>query len=121
LPLGFILDNITNEVKLFDFEDKIAAVREDKVEYKYCSPFNKVENYESDGERFYGLIRIVPEVDVEFRRGEFYFNKIEFKVFDAAASILNERQILSVYVEGINANRDTLNFHYNWIEDSIED
>lgn len=116
VPLNFIMDNGLETIKVFDFQDKIGAIRENEVDYSYCSPFNKVEQYEQDGKRFYGLVRVVPDIDACFKNGEIYFNKIGFKIFDAAASVLQEKEILRVYRENIDININTIVFNYEWLE-----
>lgn len=99
----------------FSLSNKIGAAREDKKEYKYCAPFSSVPDYEGGGARYYGLLRVVPEIKVKVKGNDFFFEKISFNVYDAATGILGEeRRVLNITALNINAkNNSTINFSIN--------
>lgn len=71
----------------FTISERLGAARENKLDYSYCSPFTKVEDYEDDGNRFYGLLRIVPEIAAEPYGNGVKINGLNFNLYDAARGI----------------------------------
>ena len=71
----------------FTISERLGAARENEMDYSYCSPFTKIGDYEDDGNRFYGLLRIIPEISAEPYGNGIKINNLNFNLYDAARGI----------------------------------
>ena len=85
--LCFSLGPSEEEDMGFTISERLGAARENELDYSYCSPFTEVEDYEDDGKRFYGLLRIVPEISAESYGNGVKINDLNFNLYDAARGI----------------------------------
>lgn len=87
--LAFVLGADEQTDMGYTLSDVIGAARENEYSYSYCAPFTDVEQYEDDGRRLYGLLRIVPDIEVEVNGDGYKLTKFQFAVHDAATEMAN--------------------------------
>lgn len=87
--LAFVLGADEQTDMGYTLSDVIGAARENEYSYSYCAPFTDVESYEDDGRRLYGLLRIVPDIEVEVSGNGYKLTKFQFVVHDAATEMAN--------------------------------
>ena len=102
-----------------NYKDIIGAARENQTNYSYCSPYSAIKDYEDDGLRYYGLIRVVPKIKASFQDGQIHFDEFEFNLYDAAKEITSNTEELIATYTGIRGSSSTFWFDEINRRDSI--
>lgn len=91
LPLIFDMTNSLYEDGPV-FGNFMAGARENIINYSYFYPLTNIYNQIDYGKRYYGLARIVPEIEVEPYNTGFKITKLQWHIYDASV-VMKEQNV----------------------------
>ncbi len=103
--------DIRGEYQSLNYQWSIYGIREKEQKYRYAAPLGNIDLInENEGitwrdepetklHRYYGLLRIIPDVEVNTYNNGVAIKNLTFKVYDAAARTINNEEKLLVSIE----------------------
>lgn len=88
LPL---IDMREHKIFDYDYEQYLISMREEDVTYQIFSPYSDVEAYANGGKRMYGMLRMIPDLEVGFDGDGLLIKRLQLNFIDAAAQLCGRR------------------------------
>lgn len=88
LPL---IDMREHKIFDYDYEQYLISMREEDVTYQIFSPYSDVEAYANGGKRMYGMLRMIPDLEVGFDGDGLLIKRLQLNFVDAAAQLCGRR------------------------------